>query len=456
MNAIRSCVRLLWVLVWLGLGSCGGGGSTNPVASVRVTPETSQIGVGGSVTLTVQSLDNSGAVVGTQPVSFTSSNPAIATVNTAAPASSVEVRGVAEGVATIHWSADGRAGSSIITVSGLADIQVSGRVIDAVSRAGLSGAVLTQINGSLILTGADGGFSLAVAPLPGNAFGGVTLTASRAGYLSTLFHATVYASTTSTSLEPILLVPSGTPPGSLSGAVRDATNNAGIANATVQLYEGQGNYGAVVDTRTSDAQGNYSFANLPAGVYTVAVIASDYSDCGRIAIPLQASANVNQNVVCSPLIGAQAVRIVLTWGSNPSDLDAHLTGPNASDAGRFHVYYLTSSRGSTTSAPFAKLDTDERTGYGPETITLTQMNAGVYRFSVHDYSNRSSATSTALGNSGAKVELYLPGRLQPRTFFVPNQRGNLWAVFELSGALTDPTVTERNEMTLVDDEANVP
>ena len=242
--------------------------------------------------------------------------------------------------------------------------------------------------------------------------------------------------------------------------MRDATttSNAGIPGAEVNLLKGQGEAGLFVSSTKSDAGGAYSFTGLEAGVYIIRVVASRYSNCGRTVIPLQASANAVQNVVCSPIGSAPAIRVVLTWGSNPRDLDAHLTGPNVSDAGRFHVYYPTVNRGNTDNAPFAKLDVDNTSGGGPETITITRLNSGVYRYSVHDYTNRTPPPTgtTALGVSGAKVELYVPGILTPTTFFAPNQRGNLWTVFELSGSLFNHTVTPRNEMSLVADEANIP
>ncbi len=51
--------------------------------------------------------------------------------------------------------------------------------------------------------------------------------------------------------------------------------------------------------------------------------------------------------------------------------------------------------------------------FGPETITITQMNPGTYRCSVHDYSNRASTTSAALGQSGAKVQVYSSTGITP-------------------------------------------
>jgi hypothetical protein len=65
----------------------------------------------------------------------------------------------------------------------------------------------------------------------------------------------------------------------------------------------------------------------------------------------------------------------------------------------------------------------------------------VYRFSVHDYTDSDLNPSDSLANSGARVDLYINGSLQQQ-FFVPNQPGTLWEVFELNGSV----VTAKNVM----------
>jgi hypothetical protein len=107
---------------------------------------------------------------------------------------------------------------------------------------------------------------------------------------------------------------------------------------------------------------------------------------------------------------------VLTWGESPSDLDSHFTGPCASgDAGcvdgRFHVYY--SSRGSLTEAPWAFLDTDDTTSFGPEITSLARCREGVYRYSVFNFSGTpgmeaSAARVLILLPSGETAELAIP------------------------------------------------
>lgn len=53
------------------------------------------------------------------------------------------------------------------------------------------------------------------------------------------------------------------------------------------------------------------------------------------------------------------------WRANPTDHDAHLTGPNA-DPSRFHVFFPPGSRGSLVAPPFAALDLDDVNSFGPE------------------------------------------------------------------------------------------
>ena len=62
----------------------------------------------------------------------------------------------------------------------------------------------------------------------------------------------------------------------------------------------------------------------------------------------------------------------------------------------------------------------------------------MYRFSVHDYSNRLSSTSTALSNSGATVDVYRGSSLAASYNIPTEQGGTLWTVFELDGDTITP------------------
>lgn len=116
------------------------------------------------------------------------------------------------------------------------------------------------------------------------------------------------------------------------------------------------------------------------------------------------------------------MRIVLTWGETPADLDSHLVYSGN------HIYFL-NKRGDD-----ANLDVDDTTSYGPETITLERKHFGTsYVYAVRDYTDRTGTFNQALSDSGAKVFVYVGGSLV-RTYSVPRHKvGNLWTVFRLSG-----------------------
>ena len=88
-----------------------------------------------------------------------------------------------------------------------------------------------------------------------------------------------------------------------------------------------------------------------------------------------------------------------------------------------------------------QLDLDDVTSFGPETTTLFQEMDGVYRFYVHDYTNRNSTNSTALSNSQAQVRVYR-GNALVASFNVPQQQeGTLWTVFEMENGIVSPINT---------------
>ena len=108
-----------------------------------------------------------------------------------------------------------------------------------------------------------------------------------------------------------------------------------------------------------------------------------------------------------------SIRIVTKWGTTPSDLDSHLTGPAVSGNSRFHTYYsarnyyIDGSYSSTNLKDYAaELDYDVTSSYGPEITTIHRYTPGDYYFYVHNYTNKSSTSSTAMSTSGVMVSIY--------------------------------------------------
>lgn len=117
------------------------------------------------------------------------------------------------------------------------------------------------------------------------------------------------------------------------------------------------------------------------------------------------------------------LRVVLSWGAMPSDLDSHIAYPDN------HIYF------DAKQGDEAHLDVDDTDSYGPETITLRKKRFGeTYVYAVRDFSNNSAPASSALSHSQAKVFVYI-GQSLVRTYYVPrDQVGNLWTVFRITGS----------------------
>jgi len=235
------------------------------------------------------------------------------------------------------------------------------------------------------------------------------------------------------------LIPSGITQASGSGA-------SSCASASVQVYNavlgasGGGLSGATVTigTRsvTTNSTGVAAFTGLPEGVNSIAVTNNGYVSAIQSASLSCATSN-NVAVAVSPAAGTTGgltsgqFRVILTWGQNPSDLDSHLTGPNTDTTTRWHLYYS-----SKTAGGICKLDVDDTSSYGPETVTCpasdttTGLRDGIYRYSVHHY----SGTGT-IGTSGATVRLEF-GNGTVYNYTPPaaawTGSSNVWTVFELT------------------------
>lgn len=225
--------------------------------------------------------------------------------------------------------------------------------------------------------------------------------------------------------------------GSASGVVYDAVTGRTVANLTLRVRSGINvTEGTIVATTKTNSQGQYTFTDLPAGNYTVEIVdqrtlsnEEERYFTSTFAIKVLGNKSIpNQNGHVTNGLAADQLRIVLRWGSQPSDLDSHIVGPTA-NGGSFHVFYNAKTH-YESSVLMTDLDLDDRSSYGPETTTIYQPVSGDYVFLVHDYSNRNKTSSSALANSGAYVEVYLgTSAVAAYTFYVPNNNGTLWTVF---------------------------
>jgi len=146
-----------------------------------------------------------------------------------------------------------------------------------------------------------------------------------------------------------------------------------------------------------------------------------------INIPSDYSLNVfEHNFSISPAPELGEIRTILTWGSNPVDMDSHLITPEI-DSFNFHISY--SNRGNSESAPFAVLDLDDLDGFGPETITIKKLESGIYKYYVHQYSNDGS-----LNESKGRVQIFDSPNCDGEVIDIKEEgEGRYWNVFEING-----------------------
>ena len=234
--------------------------------------------------------------------------------------------------------------------------------------------------------------------------------------------------------------------GTVSGKITNAVTSANIDNASINARSGLNvTSGSTTGTTTTATNGTYTLSSMSAGGYTVEVSKSGY-------ITTYFNVNVcddltNQNASVSANLSSGSMRIVLTWpsGSTARDLDTHLQIPdNASST--FHVYYPSSKKifyyakntytcsscSSDQLSDNVTLDRDTTTAPGTETITITKVRSGTYSYSVHDFTNKGTSSSTKLAQSGASVKVYYNNTTT--AFNVPNSAGTLWRVFTFTNS----------------------
>jgi hypothetical protein len=255
----------------------------------------------------------------------------------------------------------------------------------------------------------------------------------------------------------------------ISGQIINSQTGLGLANATLSfckpfthLKSTAADAPVVVFTVTTDANGLYTTTQAIVGTYTLMVEAANFFTLyvDNFAVTSVITTNVFQPITLVQTLSGSVLRIVLTWGESPSDLDSHLTGPTAGSSTRFHVYFSNDTYNPASAAtPIVKLDVDDTSSFGPETTTISSWQAGTYRYSIFNYSDQNAATGGAgIRNSPASVKVYGPNGLlktyTPPTFATNN--GNTWVVFEITATANGTySITDKNTWVTASDSYSV-
>ena len=273
--------------------------------------------------------------------------------------------------------------------------------------------------------------------------GDYTLTYTKSSYINTTMSATLannYETLRVATVTQLSDTCSST--GAISGTIKDAVSNSGVTDVSLSARSGLNTTsGTIVKTATSDSSGNYSLNSMSAGWYTVETSKSGYMAATNFYVYSCGDNVSSQDATITTTLSSGSMRIILSWNTN-KDLDSHLTGPdNAS--GKFHVYYgqdkfyyaknTSSCSGCSDSQISDNVTQDvDSQSRGPETITISTVRSGTYRYYVHNYTHRGT-NNKRLFKSGASVTVYYDGLSNnPTTFTVPGTPGDLWTVFDFN------------------------
>lgn len=237
---------------------------------------------------------------------------------------------------------------------------------------------------------------------------------------------------TVTNFDIITMIPGSQAPANISGILFNAFNNLRISSPlTLSLRPGinnrtgslalNGNNQTILPI-TSGSDGSYMISNVPAGNYTLEVSGAGFSTTFQTVISAGASSG-GQNIFVSPTLDSGEVRVVLSWGQYPQDLDSHLEYGDSTclDGGKKCqvVWNDTSKLGGDLT-----LDVDVTTGFGPETVTIKGSAWSTPRrgYSVYKWS---SELTHSIFTSGATVKVFKSSGLV-RTFNPGSSQVSRW------------------------------
>jgi len=212
----------------------------------------------------------------------------------------------------------------------------------------------------------------------------------------------------------------------ISGQIINSQTGGGLGEAEVSFTFGTDTIREEADLVViTDANGYYIVEGAPVGIFIQVIRHENFFTTVVEDVNVEEGVNNLPPTTAVETVEAGALRIVLTWGLSPSDLDSHLTGPETG-GGRFHCYFDNQYPNEQVN-----LDVDDIYSYGPETTTIIELVTGTYRYSVHNYSNQSSSGSQDIAASPAKVEIFgIEGKLASFSP-PPSTPGNTWRVFEM-------------------------
>ena len=304
--------------------------------------------------------------------------------------------------------------------------------------------------------------------------GSYNLTYTKSGYISTTQSSAIATDNQTVVVATVTLLSSSScSAGNISGTIKDAVSGSAISGVSISIRSGANvTSGSAISgkTATTADNGTYTVSSVDAGGYTVQASKSGYitsyfnvNVCGNVS---------NQDANMSTTLNSETMRIVVSW-KGTDDLDSHLEIPvsdaqdgasNSTDsthlfwgvdqggvaANDYHNYTDIVSSGDNVTLDQDNGDgsgSPRGSGCGPETITISKIRSGTYRYHVHNYTRKSNTNNSKLNQSEAMVQVFYNDN--STIFYVPNSAGNLWTVFDFDNS------SGFNALNTMDDEKRV-
>ncbi len=230
-------------------------------------------------------------------------------------------------------------------------------------------------------------------------------------------------------------------PNQVNGQVVNSQTGQGLDAALVAFIrpEDSNDNPHLIDV--ADNMGFFNIQDAPNGLFRLCIRKVGFLEFCQENVQITGGTFALDPIALAEIPPAGSIRIVLTWGQSPNDLDSHLTGPLGSSA-RFHVYYANRSGGDAT------LDHDDTNSFGPETITITDPEDGMYRYSVHNFSDQSSTGGQGIAASPTRVQVYNEQGLLKSYTAPAAGNGNTWRVFETTVSGSNRTFNDNGGASL--------
>jgi hypothetical protein len=178
-----------------------------------------------------------------------------------------------------------------------------------------------------------------------------------------------------------------------------------------------------IGTYKTDSAGRVMFPKQPDGMLKAIFKKQGYISA-LVNIDVAAETILRNRYVVSPTMNIDQFRVVLAWDKQPEDLDAHFLKTNS-----YHISYRNTR---VLNDGTGQLDRDDMDSYGPETITVSQLDSDKeYSYFVYNYSSKLSSSAPPISYSKATVWVYGNNKLL-NVFHIPTSfRGDTWQVFKV-------------------------